>query len=378
VIGKLVVLDVRPGSGYDSQSGLQLLAPKIYARIAGDEGGSGDRNLAFVVVHPTSNFMGHYLIEPLARRGCCIVAVNTRFVANDSTLVMERAIQDLGAAVKFLRREGYKRIVLIGNSGGGALAAMYQSQAENLTLSTTPDGAPIDLSSGDLPPADCIAMMAAHPGRAHTLCDWIDPAVVDERDMYATNLALDMFNPDNGPPYKPEWVGRYRAAQRARNERLTDWALERLGALERRPDRDAVRDEPFIVYRTMADPRFNDLSLDSNDRTLGTTRGTAYASNYGPNAIARFSTLRSFLSQWSRRLSRADGPACLAATSVPVLNVGYSADNVVFPSQIAMWKETAGARCINHTLKGGTHHLAGQKALIEELADLAVDWAKSI
>ena len=122
--GKLVVLDVRPGSGYDSQSGLQLVAPKIYARIAGD---GGDKSLAFVVVHPTSNFMGHYLVEPLARRGCCILAVNTRYVANDSTLLMERAIQDLGAAVKFLRAEGYKRVVLIGNSGGGALSAMYQA-----------------------------------------------------------------------------------------------------------------------------------------------------------------------------------------------------------------------------------------------------------
>ena len=84
------------------------------------------------------------------------------------------------------------------------------------------------------------------------------------------------------------------------------------------------------------------------------------------------------MSQWSRRLSRADGPACLARTSVPVLNVGYTADTVVFPSQVRMWSEAAGTRCQNFALKQATHHLHGQDALREELAALLVDWAKGL
>ena len=36
--------------------------------------------------------------------------------------------------------------------------------------------------------------------------------------------ALDLFNPDNGPPYGEPFLRRYRAAQRARNHRITDWA----------------------------------------------------------------------------------------------------------------------------------------------------------
>jgi len=375
MLGKLVTLDVRPGSGYDSQSGLNLLAPKIFGRLA-DDGCTKQR--AFVVIHPTSNFMGHYLIEPLQRRGCAILALNTRYVANDSTLVMERAIQDLGAGVRFLREQGYARIILLGNSGGGALSAFYQSEAEHLTIRTTPDGQPIDLRPEDLPSVDGLAMLAAHPGRAHTFTDWLDPAVVDERDMYATDPALDMFNPANGPPYAAEWVRRYRTAQLARNERLTDWARARIEALDAKADDELIKDEPFIVYRTMADPRFLDLALDPSDRTAGTTRGSAKRANYGPNNIGRFSTLRSFLSQWSRRLSRADGPACLARTSVPVLNVGYTADTVVFPSQVRMWSEAAGTRCQNFALKQATHHLHGQDALREELAALLVDWAKGL
>lgn len=48
-----------------------------------------------MVIHPTSNFLRHYLIEPLQRRGRAILALNTRYAGNDSTLIMERCIQDL-------------------------------------------------------------------------------------------------------------------------------------------------------------------------------------------------------------------------------------------------------------------------------------------
>jgi len=375
MLGKLVTLDVRPGSGYDSQSGLNLIAPKIYGRLA-DEGCG--KHLAFIVIHPTSNFMGHYLIEPMERRGCAILALNTRFVANDSTLIMERAIQDLGAGVRYLRGEGFERIVLLGNSGGGSLSAFYQAEAEHLTIRTTPDGQPFDLKPEDVPPVDGLAMLAAHPSRAHTLTDWLDAAVTDERDMYATDASLDMFNPANGPPYDAAWLARYRTAQRARSERLTDWVLARLATLDARRDDELIKDEPFLLYRTMADPRFLDLAIDPSDRATGTTRGSAKRANYGPNNMGRFSTLRSFLSQWSHRLSRADGPACLARTSVPVLNVEYSADTVVFRSQTRLWAEAAGKRCESHTLKGATHHMHGQNELREKLADLVVDWTKGL
>jgi hypothetical protein len=50
--------------------------------------------------------MSHYLLEPLQRRGLAIMGLNTRYVANDSTLIMERAIQDLGAGIGYLRRLG--------------------------------------------------------------------------------------------------------------------------------------------------------------------------------------------------------------------------------------------------------------------------------
>ena len=366
--GELVALEVPRGSGYDSQSGLNNLFPQVYGRLVAD--GCGKR-VAFVVIHPTSNFMGHYLIGPLQRRGRAVLALNTRYIANDSTLVMERAIQDLGAGVNFLRQRGYERIVLCGNSGGGSLAAFYQAEAEGITVTTTPDGVPFDLRPEQLPPVDGMAMLAAHPGRAATMVEWIDPSVIDERDMHATDESLDMYNPVNGPPYDADWLRRYRAAQRARNDRITDWVLARLATLDADPDQELIKDEPFFVYRTVADPRFLDLSLDPSDRPVARNRRM----NHGPTNLGRFSTLRSFLSQWSARLSRADGPSCMARCSVPVLNVMYSADTLVFPAQCRSWSRAAGERCHDHALKDATHFLAGQDALIDELADLLVAWA---
>src|SRR5207244_9517359 len=101
------------------------------------------------------------------------------------------------------------------------------------------------------------------------------------------------------------------------------------------------KDSPVLVYGTAADPRFVELTLDPSDRKAGTTRGSARASNYGTLHTGRICSLRSWLSQWSVRLSRADGPACLARTSLPVLSVLYSADSVVFPSQVAQWAKAS-------------------------------------
>ena len=373
--GRLVGIDVKPGAPGDSQSGLNLLNPRVWGRLADERCG---RDLAFVVIHPSSNFHGHYLVGPLEQRGCALLALNTRYAGNDTTLLMERCIQDLGAGVAFLRQQGYRKVVLIGNSGGGSLAAFYQAQAERLTIRNTPDGRPIDLVPEDLPPADGLAFCAAHPGRAQVLTDWLDPSLTDETDMLAADAALDMFSPGNGPPFDREWLKRYRAAQLARNERITQWALERLRAFDADPDPEGPKDAAFLVFRTAADPRFVDLTLDPSDRKAGTTRGSARAANYGVMHTGRICSLRSWLSQWSLRLSRAGGPQNLERTSVPVLSVTFSADPVVFPSQVGEYTAAARARCSAHTLKGATHHMHGQPQLIEQLADLLVDWGKGL
>jgi len=62
---------------------------------------------------------------------------------------------DVGAGVRFLRDQGYKKVVLIANSAGGPVMSLYQSQAENLTIKSTPDGDPYDIIADDLPGKVC-------------------------------------------------------------------------------------------------------------------------------------------------------------------------------------------------------------------------------
>ena len=72
-------------------------------------------------------------------------------------------------------------------------------------------------------PADGIIFIAAHLSRAETLTEWLDPSVRDELDPDARDLALDIYaaGAPNKPPYSAEFVRTFRAAQLARNRKIT-------------------------------------------------------------------------------------------------------------------------------------------------------------
>ena len=373
---ELVVIDVKPGAAMESQSGIAQLWPRIYGAMLRAPGASAPRKCAAIIMHPASNFMGHYLLEPLAAAGITALGLNSRYPNNDSQLLMERVIQDLGAGVNWLRAQGFERVVLIGNSGGAALAAYYQAQAENLTATLTQTGNPTGLVPADLPPIDGIALTAAHPGRSRLFAEWLDPSVIDEHDAFSADPALSMFNPDNGPPFSADWLARYRAAQVARNLRIEAWARAQLGFVRALPH--GVSDMAFVIYRTGADPRHLDPTLDANDRPPGTTIwGDPRQLNYGANNIGRYTTISSYLSQWAQS-SPADGPANLARAHGPVLLIEHTADASVVPVMNRLWVDAAGTRLTRHVLKGGTHYLAGQPALVTESVAVIVAWAERL
>lgn len=371
MIDRTLAVGVKPGGFMESQSGIQRRNPRIFCRLAG----SGERGRpVFVLVHPTSNFHHHYLAQPIAARGATAMLVNTRYVGNDSMLVMERAIQDLGAAIRALRDDGYTNVTLVGNSGGGSLAALYVEQARAVTIRDTPDGRAFELAQADVPPVDRLALVCPHPGRAEQLLVKIDPSVQDESAPWSVVPDLDMFAPENGPPYDRAWLHRYREAQAARMRRIEDWVVERIACLERTRS-PAAADEAFVIQRTQADPRLLDLTLDANDRKQGTLQGDAREANFAANGLARFCTLRSFLSQWSVRYSRAHGPRCLASARMPALVVNHTADQTTFPSQIDAWMAAAGERGVRYDLVGAPHYADDRPELVEALGDRLLAWA---
>jgi pimeloyl-ACP methyl ester carboxylesterase len=363
-----VAIDVRPGVVMESQSGLQNLRPRIFGALAMPKGGA---KVGAILMHPTSNYMGHYLLQPLAERGVACLALNSRYVGNDSLLQMERVIVDLGAGVAEMRARGVQKVFLIGNSGGASLAAFYQSQAENLTATTFVDGEPTGLSPNDLPPADGVVLSAAHLGRAKIFSEWIDPAVIDEADPERVDLDLDLYDGPQKAPYAPEFIERFRSAQIARRDRIEAWVDESLAKLKRTPG--APADRLFLIHRTHADPRFLDLGLDRNDRAAGSVWGDPRTVNLAANAFGRLTSFRAFQSQLSSK-SRAVGPDNLAATSVPVLLLEHTADQSTYPSTRDAWKAAAAGRVTHVPVKNGDHYLVRQPELIGFSADTIADW----
>jgi pimeloyl-ACP methyl ester carboxylesterase len=383
---RLAAIDVRPGAAMESQSGLQMLRPRIYGayeEAARRSVGAPARRIGAIVMHPTSNFMGHYLIAPLAERGITCLGLNSRFAGNDTVLVMERVLQDLGAGVEFMREAlGCDRVVLVGNSGGAALASYYQAEAEHFTAETLVDGDPSGLVAADLPAVDGIALCAAHEGRSHLLLRWIDPSVVDEHDALAVDPSLDMYDARNwadgagaAPRFGSDFLARFAAAQRARRDRIEARVRARLVELRATPG--APRDETFVVQRTHADPRCLDLTLDPNDRAPGSVWGDARTVNFSANAMGRTTSLTAFLSQWSSA-SRAGGPENLARTSVPVLLLTYTADQSTFPSTREAWLAAAPGRIRNVDIVGGDHYLAGRADLQLRVADEIAAFAEAL
>jgi pimeloyl-ACP methyl ester carboxylesterase len=367
VTGKTVTLTGRATASTDARRGGLAFPLFLGARLC-DSG--CDKRVAFVLCHPAGDFTKHYLLPYLEQSGGACLGVATRFINNEVELTMEQCVQDLGRAVEFLREQGYERVVLIGNSGGGSISSLYQAEAENPSITTFPDGAPFEM--GPLPKADAIILLSAHPGRAEALTAYLDPAIIDEHDPSLRDPALDLFT-DRPVPYDRNWISTYRAAQVARNRRLSQHALATLAALRANPS--GPSDRLLVVHGTGADPAFIDVTLDPNarqPRTMALTRQL----NQSHMSMGRLSTMRTWLSQWSLDHTRANGPACLARTRVPVLAMRHGNDELVLPSQMQSYIDAAGSRCQEEVLEGATHFMVGQDALKDQLAKRLVAWAR--
>ena len=216
-------------------------------------------------MHPASTLQLLPMPNAMAANGVHVLCAGSRYARNDTALIMEHVVRDMGAYIRHAKEVwGYKHVVLGGWSGGGSLSLLYQAQAEKPTITHTPAGDPYDLTTAGLLPADAFILQAAHVSRALVLQDWIDPSVIDENNPDVLDESLNIYNPDIKPPYSAEFMQRFRAAQQARVERRTAWVKEILADLKRRSGKEVERG--FMMHRTMADPRFLDGSLEPNDR----------------------------------------------------------------------------------------------------------------
>ena len=372
--GRYVIVDERPTATVTS---VHELTTADGATVRGVLATVPGARTVVVIMHPRQDVTHHPLVPHLLAAGAAVWTQHTRSVNNDLTLVHEQALLDVAAGLGFLRERGFAAIVPLGHSGGGTLFAFYLEQAAlppAERIATTPGGRPTRLADAELPGVDGVVFLAPHPGQGRLLLGCIDASVADERDPLAVVPALDPFDPANGfaePPasssYAPEFLERYRAAQRDRVARIDAHARELLArtaearAAHRRTGaagdrRRALAPRILTVYRTDADPRTVDLSLDPSDRPYGSLFGARPdLINYGQVGFGRLTTPEAWLSTWSGLSSNADFVRCAGGVAVPTLFVELTGDQAAFPSDSRAMVGALGAEDLTHATVRGTH-----------------------
>jgi pimeloyl-ACP methyl ester carboxylesterase len=332
-----------------------------------------------IFMHPTG--VMNYLPLPmaLAHAGIPVLTCASRYPHNDSALIMEKVIIDLGHYVRHAKEAlGFERVILAGWSGGGSLSLFYQSQAEKPWIEATPAGNPVDVVGARLIPVDGVMQLAAHVSRAITLSEWIDPAITDEANPYHRDPELDIYapNPAHSAPYSEAFQTLYRQKQKARIDAITADVQQRLEDFTKA---DLTHQEhSFVVHGTMADLRWLDPTIDANQRRPNWCyMGDPRVVNMSPAHLARFSSLRSWLSQWSP-LSRADGPKCAGDITVPALVIENMADDACTPSHAARIK--AGFTQVTpsfHQIDGASHYYMGQPDYAAIAVGHVIDWLEA-
>ena len=323
------------------------------------------------IMHPREFLATHYMIPPLIDAGYGVFTQTPRAVGNDLRLEHEVALLDVAAGMTLLREFGAQQIVLLGNSGGSGLYCLYNEQsllAPAGRLTNTPGGRPVPLVKADMPVADAVVLLSPHPGQGRLLMNAIDPSVTDENDPFAVDAGLDPFSAANGfaddgksARYQAEFCVRYRDAQRARVEALDAIARDRIAArfaAKKSGDRRrGTFQSVMTVWRTDADLRCWDLSLDPSDRNFGSLWGSdPFQSNYGVIGFARLCTPESWLSTWSGVSSKAALARTAPAIQQPTLMVHYSGDQTLFPSDAAAIFDAIGAADKSILSFRGDHH----------------------
>ena len=351
-----------------------------------------DTDTVVLAMHPRGDFCQHYLVPQIVGAGYAFMGSRTRNLNNDADALHERLLVDVAGTVAWLRARGFRKVILLGNSGGGSLFAFYLAQAGKPPaerLARAPSGDRVPLGEIEMPTAEALVLLAAHLGEGIFLLDRLDPSVVDEANPTAVNPRLDMYDPRNGyrpmtegdSRYSPDFVAEFRAAQRARCERIdrqalgwceeTAWFRARLKSDALAPAervlamRFALQRRYLLVYRTLADPRYLDRRLDPSPRPLGSIfsfgRDPIHG-NYG-EGLARVMSARGWLSTWSGLASNAALERTLPDVRVPTLVIAALADTDIYPSECGRAFAACGAADKAHAeLDGADHYLRPEGA----------------
>lgn len=342
--------------------------------------GEAESETVVIAMHPIGSPSYLPLFSELARTGLHIIGAANRYSVGDFALQMENVLLDLNACIVDARhRLGYKNVVLAGWSGGGSPMMGYQGEAETPVITKTSAGEETLLADGKLTKADGVMLLAAPRSRHRLLTEFLDASITNELEPDRDRLSeFDLYDPSNPnqPPYSQNFLESYREAQRQRSRRITAFAQQKLSdfVAAGRPHAEHA----FVVNGTMADPRWLDPTIEPNGRQPGWSYlGDPRIANTSPGALMRFTTARSWLSQWGLETAQVDAGDAARRVTVPVFVLVNGCDDAVptsHPKQV--YDAIAHSDKEMVELPGANHYFSGadQRSQLSTAANLIYGW----
>ena len=207
------------------------------------------KKTAVLAMHSDGDYMTFPAGKALASHGYRTLCANV----GRAQETLDKKLLDVKQCMEYLRKlPNVEKVIILGHSGGATLMSCYQAVAENGVSYFQDEHRIVPISDvGELPKADGVMLIDSNWGNGTMTLLSLDPAVEEEGNGVKLNPEYNLANPDvgydsAGSNYKADFVAKYLKAQRERNERLIDAALERLNALN--SHKGAYRDdEPWII-----------------------------------------------------------------------------------------------------------------------------------
>ena len=156
-------------------------------------------------------------------------------------------------------------------------------------------------------------------------------------------------------------------------QRITGWVKEQLAEIRAGKTREV--DRGFVVHGTCANPFTLDATIDPNDRTVGSTHlGTPEGMNSAPAGLARYCSLRSWLSQWSIDDTRADALDTAKTVNAPLLVIENGADDVPPFHCRRLFEVAVTPDKTKALIKGANHYYQGQPEQLAQSISVIHGW----
>lgn len=212
---------------------------------------SGEQKpVGVVILHSDADYLNFIGGENLAKRGFLTLCANVEHASDP----LEKKLPSVKLAIETMKKQpGIEKVVILGHSGGATLMSCYQAVAENGAEIFRDENRIVKM--GEVPPltaADGIMLIDSNFGNGVMTLASLEPGILDETSGVAVDKKYAGGSPENGfrengeTHYSEEFKEMFYAAQAARQERLINFAKERLAALEQHRGR-FFDDEPMLV-----------------------------------------------------------------------------------------------------------------------------------